>query len=125
PDRLGQVPPDLLGVHVERRDEFNVTHVIGAELHVHQARYPALRIGVLVVLDPLDEGTCAVAHTHDGYPYRTHEDCSCSFASGAAGGRRRLVSSRNYPLLCRCLQKVARSAAPGRRPTAAPTRSAR
>src|SRR5262249_41405925 len=86
PDRLGQVPPDLLGVHVERRDEFHVTNVVGAELHVHQARYPALRGGVLVVLDPLDEGTSAVTHTHDGYPYRTHEDCSCSFASGAAGG---------------------------------------
>ncbi len=60
--------------------------MVRAELHVHQARHPARRVGVLVVLHPLDEGTCAVAHTHDGYPYRTHEDCSYSFAAGAAGG---------------------------------------
>src|SRR6185437_489101 len=75
----------LLGVHVECRDELHVAHVVGAELHVHQARYPAPRIGVLVVLHPLDEGTCAVTHTHDGYSYRTHEDCSCSLPAAPRG----------------------------------------
>ena len=52
----------------------HVAHVVGAEPHVHEAGHPAGRVGVLVVLHALDEGTGAVAHAHDGYPYRTHQD---------------------------------------------------
>src|SRR5262249_53923883 len=75
-DGLGDVPPDLLGVDIERGHELQVPHMIGAELHVHQARHPAVRVGILVVLHALDEGTGAVAESDDGYPYRTHSDCS-------------------------------------------------
>ena len=75
-DGLGHVPADLLGVDVERGDELDVADVVRAELDMHQARHPTSRVGVLVVLHALDEGTCAVPDAHDGYPYRTHKDCS-------------------------------------------------
>src|SRR6185437_4595457 len=58
------------------------------ELDVHEARHPTSRVGVLVVLHALDEGTRTVPDAHDGYPYRTHEDCSfSSFLSACLLGR--------------------------------------
>src|SRR5262249_15607797 len=71
-NRLGEIPANFLGVHVERGDELDVPNVVGPELDVHEARHPAGRVGLLVVLHALDEGTCAVPDAHDGYPYRTH-----------------------------------------------------
>ena len=50
--------------------------VVGAELHVHQAGHPAVRGSIGVVLHALDQGTSAVAHADDGYPYRSHQDGS-------------------------------------------------
>ena len=55
-DGLGEVEADLLGVDVERGDELDVGDVVVAELDVHQARDGAGRVGVLVVLDALDQG---------------------------------------------------------------------
>src|SRR5690606_9897067 len=71
-DRRGQVLADLLGVHVERRDELDVPDVVRTELHVHEAGHAGGRIGVPVVMDALDERGGTVAHAHDGYAYRTH-----------------------------------------------------
>ena len=58
-----------------------------AELHVHEPGDAALRVGVLVVLDALDQRRGAVADADDGHSYRTH---GCSFSvfsrrAGAAG----------------------------------------
>src|SRR5215469_3458594 len=78
---LGDVTADLLGVDVEGGDELYVADVIRAELDMHKARYPARRVSVLVVLHALNEGTGTVPDAHNGYPYRTHVDCSLSCAA--------------------------------------------
>ena len=65
PDRLGEVLADLLGVDVEGGDELDVADVVAAEVDVHQARDLLGGIGVLVVLDALDEGVGAVADADD------------------------------------------------------------
>ncbi len=70
--RLGEVEPDLLGVDVERGDELDVVDVVVTEHDVHQTGDVARRVGVLVVLDALDQGRRAVADAHDCYSYRTH-----------------------------------------------------
>ncbi len=54
-DRLGEVLADLLGVDVERGRELDVADVVAAEVDVHEAGDRLGRIGVLVVLDALDE----------------------------------------------------------------------
>ncbi len=72
-DRLGQIASDLLRVDVERRDKLQVSNVVLAEQGVHQARYLRRRLSVAVVLDPLDEGCGAVAHTDNSDTYRTHD----------------------------------------------------
>ena len=68
-DRLGQVEADLLGVHVERGDELHVADVVLAELHVHQAGHGAVLVGVVVVLDALDQRGRAVADADNGDSY--------------------------------------------------------
>ncbi len=73
---VGEVEPDLLGVDVERRDELDVGDVVVTERRVHQAGHGALGVGVLVVLDALDQGRRAVADAHDCYSNRTHGACS-------------------------------------------------
>ena len=65
PDRLGEVLADLLGVDVEGGDELDVADVVAAEVDVHQARDFLGGVGVLVVLDALDEGVGAVADADD------------------------------------------------------------
>ena len=65
PDRLGEVFADLLLVDVEGGDEFDVADVVAAEFDVHQAGDFLGRVGVLVVLDALDEGVGAVADPDD------------------------------------------------------------
>ena len=65
PDRLGEVLADLLGVDVEGGDELDVADVVAAEVDVHQARHLLGRVGVLVVLDALDEAVGAVADADD------------------------------------------------------------
>ena len=55
PDRLGEVLADLVGVDVERGGELDVADVVAAEVDVHEARDGLVGIGVLVVLDALDE----------------------------------------------------------------------
>src|SRR6476660_5491422 len=65
PDRLGEVFADLLLVDVEGGDELDVADVVAAQFDVHQARNFLGRIGVLVVLDALDEGVGAVTDTDD------------------------------------------------------------
>src|SRR4029453_11595134 len=65
PDRLAGVETDLLGVDVERGHELEVADVVAAEHHVHEAGHLVRRVGVLVVLEPLDEGVGAVADAGD------------------------------------------------------------
>lgn len=65
PHRLGEVFADLLDVDVEGGDELDVTDVVAAQVDVHQTRDFLLRVGVLVVLDALDEGVGAVADPDD------------------------------------------------------------
>src|SRR6185295_13237938 len=65
PDRLGEVLADLLGVDVEGGHELDVADVVAAEVDVHQAGHFVGGIGVLVVLDALDEGVGAVADPDD------------------------------------------------------------
>lgn len=75
-DGVREVETDLLRVDVEGGDELDVPHVVVAELDVHQTGHLAGRIGVLVVLDALDQRGGAVAHADDGYANRTHSGCS-------------------------------------------------
>ena len=65
PDRLAEVLADLLDVDVESRRELDVADVVAAELDVHETRDLFGRVGVLVVLDALDERVGAVADTDD------------------------------------------------------------
>ena len=65
PDRLAEVLADLLGVDVEGRRELDVADVVAAEVDVHEAGNVLVRVGVLVVLDALDEAVGAVADTDD------------------------------------------------------------
>lgn len=75
-DGVRKVEADLLRVDVERGDELDVTHVVVAELDVHQTGDLGRRVGVLVVLDALHQRGGAVAHADDGYANRTHSGCS-------------------------------------------------
>jgi hypothetical protein len=63
--RLRRVEADLGGVDVERRHQLDVTDVVAAQLHVHQAGDPVGRIRVLVVGEALHERARAVAHARD------------------------------------------------------------
>jgi hypothetical protein len=63
-----EVEPDLLGVHVERGDELHVAYVVLAELHMHQAGHGAVLVGVVVVLDALDQRRRAVPDADNGNP---------------------------------------------------------
>ncbi|MFN8163913.1 MAG: hypothetical protein U0R26_08800 [Solirubrobacterales bacterium] len=65
PHRLREVLPHLLDVDVEGGDKFDVADVVAAEFDMHQARNFVGRIGVLVVVDALDEGVGAVAYADD------------------------------------------------------------
>ena len=83
-DGVREVEADLLRVDVEGGDELDVTHVVVAELDVHQAGHLGCRVGVLVVLDALHQRGGAVAHADDGYANRTHSGCSLCVSSEAA-----------------------------------------
>src|SRR4029079_8202784 len=95
--RLGEGEADLLGVDVERGDELHVVHVVVAEHDVHETRDRARRVGVLVVLDALDQRRRTVADAHDCYSYRTHGGCSFlavfQVVASAAGAALVMVSS--------------------------------
>ena len=69
PDRLGEVDADLALDDVEGRGELDVGDVVAAEIDVHEARDEAVAVGVLVVLDALEEGVGAVADADDGDPH--------------------------------------------------------
>ena len=69
PDRLGEVLADLVLVDVERGAELDVAHVVAAEVNVHQAGHGGVGIGVLVVLDSLDQGGGTVADADDGHAH--------------------------------------------------------
>ncbi len=64
-DGIRQVEADLLGVHVESRDELDVTHVVVAELDVHQPG-TVLRVSIGVEVDALHERGRAVTYADDG-----------------------------------------------------------
>jgi hypothetical protein len=49
--------------------ERSLPDVVAAEIDVHEARHDLARVGVLVVLHPLDEGRGAVADADDRDPH--------------------------------------------------------
>src|SRR5262249_52568977 len=61
-----EVETDLLGVDVEGGDELDVTHVVPAELHVHEPGDVLRRVSVAVVVHALHQRAGAVAHAGDG-----------------------------------------------------------
>ena len=65
-DRVGEVLADLLLVDIKRRDKLDVADVIPTQIDVHQPRDGLFWIGILVVLNALDERRCAVADADDG-----------------------------------------------------------
>ncbi len=81
--------PTFLRVDVERGDELDVADVVVAELHVHQAGDLGGRVGVLVVLDALDQRRRTVADADDRYANRTHRDSSLKHRGRTAGCRPR------------------------------------
>src|SRR6478752_621754 len=64
--------PGLMHVSFGDYHELDVGDVVIAEGHVHEAWHVAVGVGVLVVLDALDQGRRAVADAHDCYSNRTH-----------------------------------------------------
>jgi hypothetical protein len=68
-DGLGDVDPDLAGVHVEGSCDLDVLDTIAADLHVHHARrrFVARRPGI--VRQPLNQSRGAVAHADDADPH--------------------------------------------------------
>src|SRR5690242_16020647 len=65
PDRVGHVVSDLAGIDVKCRGDLDVTDVIAAEVHIHQARDRLIGVGVAIVREPLDEGAGAIADADD------------------------------------------------------------
>ena len=98
-DGLGDVPAHLLRVDVERDDDLDVTDVVAAELHVHQAGDALRGIRILVVLEPLHEGRGAVAESDDGDANRAH--AVRSFLRSVADARRLCPTGAVMPYLVR------------------------
>ena len=65
-NRLGQILADFVAIDVEGGDEFDVAHMVIAQLHVHEAGNLIGGIGILIVMDALDKGGSAVAGADDG-----------------------------------------------------------
>ena len=65
PHRLGEVDSDLALDDVERGDELDVRDVVPAEVDVHQPGDELVVVGVLVVLDTLQQRVGAVADADD------------------------------------------------------------
>ncbi|OOK71109.1 hypothetical protein BZL29_5633 [Mycobacterium kansasii] len=68
-DRLRQVEADLLRIHIECGHELHVADVVLTEPHMHQPGHRRVFVGVVVVLDALDQRGRAVADADDGDPY--------------------------------------------------------
>ena len=66
PDGVGEIDADLALDDVEGGRELDVRDVVAAEVDVHQPRDEGVTVGVLVVLDALEEGVGAVADADDG-----------------------------------------------------------
>jgi hypothetical protein len=65
PHRVGEILADLALDDVERGRELDVTDVIPAEVHVHQAGHELVVVCVLVVLAALEQRVGAVADADD------------------------------------------------------------
>ena len=93
PHGLAQVLSDLGGVHVECGDKLDVAHVVAAEVDVHEAGHKLVRVGILVVLNALDQRVGTVADPRDRYAYFAHSWfpflAQISVASGAVPRTRR------------------------------------
>ena len=68
-DRFGQVPAHLALRHVERGRELDVSHMIAAETHMHQARDGRILGRVAIEGDALHQGAGTVAHARDRNPH--------------------------------------------------------
>ena len=66
PDRLREIHPHLALDDVEGGGELDVADVVAAEVDVHEPRHELLWIGVLVVLDALQQRVGAVPDADDG-----------------------------------------------------------
>src|SRR5436309_7552229 len=80
-------------------DDLDVTDVVAAELHVHQAGDPMRGIRFLVVLEPLHEGRGAVTESDDGDANRAH--AVRSFLRSVADARRFCPTGAVMPYLVR------------------------
>ncbi len=54
-DGVREIRAHLLGVDVERGDELHVAHMVGTEFDMHESGHLGYWIGILVVLDALDQ----------------------------------------------------------------------
>src|SRR3954463_9745320 len=86
-DGFGDVRADLLRVDVERRDDADVADVVATELDMHQAGDRLVGVGILVVLQTLDQGRGAIAKPHDRDANLSHR--VRSFLRSVALARRR------------------------------------
>ncbi len=66
PDRVGEILADLALDDVEGGGELDVRDVVAAEVDVHEPGDEGVTVGVLVVLDALEQGVGAVADADDG-----------------------------------------------------------
>ncbi len=66
PDRVGEILADLALDDVEGGRELDVGDVVAAEVDVHEPRDEGVAVGVLVVLDALEQRVGAVADADDG-----------------------------------------------------------
>ena len=67
-------PADLARIDVEGAGDLDIARLIAGEVVMHQADRAALRLGrgMLVELDALEEGGCAVADSDDCYSNLRH-----------------------------------------------------
>ena len=65
PDRVGEILADLSLDDVEGGRELDVRNVIATEVDVHEPGDEGVTVGVLVVLDALEQGVGTVADADD------------------------------------------------------------
>ncbi len=80
--RLDEFLTYLERVHVKRGHDLDVRDVVVAKLDVHEAGNGFPRLGVLVVLDALNEGRRAVSNADDGETQLSHISLSPCLARG-------------------------------------------
>ena len=69
PDRVGDILADFFCVDVERCRNLDVSDVIAAEIHIHQARNGLVGLGFSIIVQALNERAGAVSDPNNSNAY--------------------------------------------------------